>query len=424
MASSDKSYPSQKLNCSIPYIPTDKLLLHVEQIIDNLQSLQKLQTDMELTINVISIIVGSFVCKADFDNPSPQYPTPRNHECPTFVQNLVKNPISQISTALIEFIIQNSITSVNFNQYVFLIDPIYSNKEYAIPYGLASVFPSIMYNPIIAMNGFIQDENHSLITPIKYNSFLEPYIIPNDIDEQLVNKIIEKFQSLKDDYLLINLMDCSSNTLRKIWAQNTAQNVYCPMPDCLARDNLPMYMPIITISESDEWKGLRWINWFLDNELTNIYKLISPHTYTFLIHNYKRMVLETYFISICKILIRMRISLEYKLDDTTSIVFSKMSFQEFKELWISERYRFKELFVSFMDVYYKWNYYKFIEIMLDMHSFNPEPSMQKILLNYLEIHLKQLKAYFPDDSIPEYTENEYTLQNSIEKYLNENNIHC
>ena len=421
--------PILKMNCAIPYIPIDKLSKHVDLLIDNLQSIQQLSILNELSINIVSIIVGSFVSKINFDTSQLHSAIPRNHECPTFVQNLLNNPSSQISPTFLEHIRQNNIQCVNFNQYLFLIDPMYSREEYAIPYGLTSVFPNVMQNPIIAMNGLIQDD--LLTTPIKYNSLLEPYIVPDNIDELLVDCILEKFHSLGRKSLLINVMDCTSNTLRRLWVQNNAPNVYLAMPDCLTRDNSPMYMPIITYSSANhtpsyeprEMDGFRWINWELDNELASTYQLISPHTYTFLIHNYKRLVLETYFMPICKILGRMRITLDYKLNNSKTIVFSQMSFQEFKNLWIHERERFAPLFISFMDEFYKWNYYKFIEILLETHYFNPEPSMQKILLSYLETHLKQLAAFFPDDTIPTYTDDERNMQSLITSYLNANDIY-
>jgi hypothetical protein len=206
-----------------------------------------------------------------------------------------------------------------------------------------------------------------------------------------------------------------------MWMQNTSPNVYLAMPDCLARDNTPMYMPVITYSST----GYRWINWALDKEFAPLFQLISPHTYDFLIHNYKRIVLETYLTPISKILGRLRVTLEYKLAGAKSIVFSKMSFQEFKHLWIHEQAKFAPLFISFMDEYYKWNYYKFIEILLDAHSDSEELSMQKILLGYLKEHLQQLRAFFPSDPIPEYNEDDddKRIQSFITTYLNENGIH-
>jgi hypothetical protein len=119
----------------------------------------------------------------------------------------------------------------------------------------------------------------------------------------------------------------------------------------------------------------------------------------------------------------MRVTLEYKFDDTKFIVFSKMSFQEFKHLWINERAKFAPLFISFMDEYFKWNYYKFIEILLTEHSDSEEPSMQKILLSYLEEHLQQLRAFFPSEPIPEYVDNDRLIQSSITDYFIANGIH-
>jgi hypothetical protein len=423
MAAAVEPVSTPKMNCAIPRIPISGLSTHVQLIIDNLQAMNSLSIPDELSINIVSIIVGSCVSKVDFDNPSPQYPYPRNHECPAFVSNLLQNPGCQISPALIEYIRQQKIHTININQYMFLIYPMYSREEYTIPYGLASIFPSVMHNPINAKNGFIiQDE--LLPAPIKYNSLLEPYIIPQDINEREVNNIIEQFQTVGCGSLLINLMDCTSNTLRRLWMQNTAPNVYLAMPDCLTRDNTPMYMPVITYSST----GCRWINWSLDKELAPLYQLISPHTYEFLIHNYKRLVLETYFMPICKILGRMRVTLEYKLDDTKSIIFSLMSFQEFKNLWNHHRVKFASLFISFMDEYYKWNYYKFIEILLEEHSDSEEPSMQKILLGYLKKHLQQLRAFFPSDHIPEHiidddSDDDKRIQSFINDYLHENDIH-
>ena len=417
--------PIPKMNCAIPHIPIGELPQHVESIIDNLQAIKQLAIPDELSIYVVSIIIGSFVNRVDFAE------SPRNHECPTFVKNLLQNPGNQLSPAFLEEYtrqMQNALHTLNINQYMFLIDPMYSQEQYTVPLGLASVYPSVLYNPIIATNGIITNDG-LLPAPIKYNSSLEPYIIPCDIDECEVGNIIAKFQTLGAGSILINLMDCTSNTLRRLWMQNTAPNVYLAMPDCLAKDNTPMYMPVITYA-TDAVPGCRWINWTLDKEFTLVYKLISPHTYEFLIHNYKRQVLETYFIPISKILSRMRVTLEYKLGDGAlgddkSIVFSRMSFQEFRDLWIHHA-SFAPLFISFMDGYYKWNYNKFIEILLETHSASDEPSMQKILLGYLKEHLKQLKTFFPTDPIPayyEFLENDRNMQSLITDYLHENGIH-
>ena len=420
MAAAVEPVSTPKINCAIPRIHISGLSTQVQLIIDNLHAMKQLSIPNELSINIVSIIVGSFVSKVDFDNPSPQYSYPRNHECSAFVSNLLQNPGCQISPALLENVRQNKIDTININQYMFLIDPMYSREEYSIPYGLASVYPSVMHNPIISTNGFIIHDD-LLPAPIKYNSLLEPYIIPQDINEREVNSIITQFQTVDCDSLLINVMDCTSNTLRRMWMQNTSPNVYLAMPDCLARDNTPMYMPVITYSST----GCRWINWALDKEFTSLFQIISPHTYDFLIHNYKRIVLETYLTPISKILGRLRVTLEYKFDDTKFIVFSKMSFQEFKHLWIREPAKFAPLFISFMDEYYKWNYFKFIEILLAAHSDSEELSMQKILLGYLKEHLQQLRAFFPSDPIPEYNEDDddKRIQSFITTYLNENGIH-
>jgi len=415
MASAEEPVPIPKLNCAIPHISINELLQRVDDlIIDNLQSMKELAIPDELSIYVVSIIVGSFVHKGDFAESR------RNHECPAFVKNLLETPGLQLSPALLEHVRQHNIGTININQYMFLIDPMYSQEQHAVPHGLVSVYPSVLYNPIIAANGVItNDEMH-----IKYNSFIAPYITPHNIDERGVHNIIAKFQTLECGSLLINLMDCTSNTLRRLWMQNTAPNVYLAMPDCLAKDDTPMYMPVITYATT----GLRWINWALDNEFALVYQLISPRTYKCLTHNYKRQVLEIYLIPISKILSRMRVTLEYKLDDGTCIIFSRMSFQEFRDLWI-HRASFAPLFISFMDEYYKWNYYKFIDILLDTHSDNKEsmePSMQKILLGYLKEHLKQLKAFFPTDPIPEYyeyVEDDRRMQLLINDYLHENGIH-
>lgn len=423
-------FPENK-NSGIPRISKIELSAKVESIIDNLKTMKQLNILDELHINVISIIVGSFVGKTDFDNPSPQYPVPRNHECPAFVKNLLQNPHTQISPAFLEHMRQQKKTTLNINQYIFLFDPMYSHKDNEIPYGLEAVFPSVIHNPIIAMDGFIRDDE-LLPTPIKYNSFLEPHIVPHSVDEPFINGIIEHFQSLGNGSVLINVMDCTSNTLRKLWAQNSAPNVYLAIPDCLAQDNLPMYMPVITYSSAnhthssdsgEQTNDYRWINWTLDGDMSSIYQLISPHTYTFLIHNYKRLVLETYFIPICKILSLMRITLEYRIDDTKTIVFSKMSFQDFKNYWINELDNFRSLFISFMDRYYEWNFYKFFDILLENNYFSRESSMQKIFLGYIETHLKQLQTFFPTESIPKFIDDDRQMQLLISTYLNENGIH-
>ena len=419
--------PIPKMKCAIPRVSISELPHCVDLIVDNLQAMKQLSIPNALSINVVSIIVGSFVNMLDFDkgvldssSPQDPYHPPRNHECSAFVRNLLQHPGSQIAPAFLEHLRQNNMDTININQYMFLIDPVYFQEQNTIPNGLASVFPSILHNPIISTDGFIVHDE-LLPAPIRYNSFLEPYIIPHDIDEICVDNIIGQFQTLGSGSLLINLMDCTSNTLRRLWAQNTAPNVYLAMPDCLAKDNTPMYMPVITYATAaiDAIIGCRWINWTLDKDFTSLFQFISPHTYEFLIHNYKRMVIETYFIPICKILCRMRVSLEYELDDIKTIVFSKMSFQEFKYLWIHKREKFAPLFMSFMDPYYKWNYYKFIEILIASHSDSKEPSMQNILLRYLGEHFQQLKAFFPSEDIPIYV-SDSNISSLITSYLREN----
>lgn len=409
------------MTCAIPRIPIDELSHSVNLIIDNLQSMKNLYIPRELSINVISIIIGASMGYADFHNPECEYK--RNHECPAFVNNLLKMPNIQFSPSFIEHIHHNNMETININQYLYLIDPMYSREEQKIPHGLVSIYSSVLKNPIISTNGIIKTDE-MLANDIKYNSFLETYIIPDNIDELHIESIIEKFKNARINYLLINIMDCTSNVLRKSWVQNTNPYVYIAMPDCLANDNLPMYKPIITFYDSPENTGCRWMNWNLDKNMAAIYKAFSPHTYEFLIHNYKRMVLEKYFIPICKILGRMRISLEYKLNADRCIIFSQMTFPEFKYLWKHEREQFVPLFISFMDSYYKWNYYKFIDnILLNENTFNEELSMQKILLSYLEKHLKQLKIFFPDEPIPAFIDDERHLQSDIYNYMHDNGIH-
>lgn len=423
-AGSENGNEMQGMKCAISRFPLADFSSRVEVIIDNLKSIKQLSIPHELSINVISIIVGSFVGYANLHNSDNKYQ--RNHECPTFVNNLLQTPASQLSPSVLEHIEHNNVETININQYLYLIDPMYSREEHEIPYGLASVYSSVLKNPIISTSGIIKHDQ-LLSKNIKYNSFLEPYIIPDNIDELQIESIIEKIQNARDrdrdNYLLINIMDCTSNVLRKLWIQNTEPNVYLAMPDCLAIDNLPMYKPVITFSDSHEWTGCRWINWNRDKDMMTLYKAFSPHTYEFLIHNYKRMVLETYFIPICKILGRMRISLEYKINADRSIIFSQMTFPEFKYLWTQERALFVPLFISFMDSYYKWNYYKFIDILINENIFNEELSMQRILLSYLETHLAQLKIFFPDEPIPAFINDEQHLQSDIYNYMHYNGIH-
>jgi hypothetical protein len=411
----------QHVKCAIPFISTSGLLARVDEIVDNLQTMKQLSIPDELSINVVSIIIGSYVSKLDFNDPTNQYP--RNHECTAFTRNLLKNPGDQLSPSILEHVRQSKVSGININQYMFLIDPMYSNPENAVPHGLVSEYPSIMYNPIISENGVI---THDDLLPfsIRYNSILETCIIPDNIDDEKVNTIIARFRSHAKDSILINLMDCTSYTLRKMWVQNDIPNVYLANPCCFAIDTNPMYKPVITYSCSVEQCGYRWINYNLDKDMAPVYQLISPHSYEFLIHNYKRIVLEKYFLPIFKILSLMRISLEYTLKSGYKFYFDKMSFREFIHLWSQhhENADFKELFISFMDGYYKWNYYNFISMLLAEYSDSDESSMQKILLRYLEIHLQQLKLFFPSETIPIYINNAKTLLPAIIDYLHVNDI--
>lgn len=434
-ASSDNPNSISKTNSAIPFISKDTLHEHIDTIITSLLTTKQLShIPNELSINIINIIVGSFVCKQDFDNPDQN--TPRNHEYPAFVHNLLAKPGSQLSPAFLEHIQQSRITKVNFNQYMFLIDPMYGREEYSVPYGLVSAHPSIMYNPIISNSGFIQHDE-LLHIPVEYNSFLEACIVPYDIEELHVLKMINQFQSLvaPNNSLLINIMDCTSNILRKMWMQNNEPNIYLAMPDCLARDNATMYMPVITYTTQDKYDnhdfnkgawsgcGCRWINWNLDKDNAPVFQLFSPNTYQFLINNCKRQTLETYFIPISKMLGRMRVSIEYNLKNGITFRFNKMTFQDFKDLWQNHHSEFSQLFISFMDGYFKWNYCKFIEILLADYANTEELSMQTILLQYLSTHLKMLKTLFPIEAIPDYTDDDRHMQTVINDYLHINNIH-
>lgn len=397
----------------ITVIPIGDLEKYLDTLVDNLKTILQVAEQGVLNINVISINVGSFVCKADLENPSSPYP--RNHECTVFVNNLLTNPSSQLSPAFLEFMRQQNIHTLNINQYMFLIDPMYSRKEYSLPIGLVKMYPSVIENPIISTNGLIVHDE-LLPAPIKYNSFLQPHIIPHDINEEQIISAIEKFQSIP--FLLINLMDCTSNTLMRLWMQNNAPNVYLAMPNCLAIDDRPMYKPIITF---DSELKCRWINWTLDIDSISLYQLISPHTYEFLIHNYKRHILEVFFLPICKFLERLRVSLEYNFKGG-KLVFNGMSLQQFRILWTEEHIHFAPLFLSYLGQYYRWNYYKFIDILLKDAN-NTDLSLQEILLKYLKIHLKQLKIFFPGDPIPDYIDNAKEIQSLIYHYLDINGVH-
>ena len=402
---------------AIPVIPVEKVFSLIEKIKEERRVSAGVSTDGEFSLYFLSLIVGSYVCKVDIDNPSME--NPRNHEYCQFADNLLRDPGLQLSPSILEYLAKRDIKKLNIIHHMFLIDPEYSRKEHAIPYGLVSKNPSLEAIPIIATKGRIV--NYDLY-PFEYNSFLEPYIIPQDVSEELVMKIIQKFQFQekgKFQNTLINIMDCTSNTLRKLWMHNTAPNVFLAMPDCLLNDKHPGYKPICTV---DETCGLRWMSWHLDKDLVSVAKYISPHTYEFLIHNYKRMVMERYFIPISKILKRMRVSMKYTFNGKT-LVFANMCFPQFRDLWFSGREEFANLFLSYMDRYFIWNYYQFIDILLVDNIDNVERSMQKILLEYVKQHITQLKLFFPDDHMLVFEPDELKMQQFLDAYLPLNNVH-
>ena len=407
------------------------------------------------TFTIYHIIIGSKVHGNDFTSLDPLFK--RNHECPEIVKKLLFNPENQFSPEFINSL--SNYKEITIKQVLLLIDPYYSRDPK--PLGLLSV---------ITENSSIIFPDLSVISKIEYNeisetviiSKLEPFIVPHDINELEVYQILDKIKSLDKYYpMLVNIMDCSSITIPKIYANsinsiNSNDNnniIHITKPECLILDHKIQFNPIITLKKLDCDKGefipndilhVRWVNYNDDNKLLDDLAIVkdfciySRNTYDFITTLYKVSTIEYSLLSINKIWGFTTYTMDYKFtlenvygssNKEIIINFSKLSFQEFSSYWILQ-----EGFKKLPPFNYDYNLLivcKFIDYFINKFKNNNIILHLDIELSIVD--LLKVEAYEILKNLGKYNENdkkyldgidnpEYLDRKIIKTYLNDNGI--
>ena len=313
-------------------------------------------------ITIYHFLIGSKMHNfiSDPDNTM-QNIYPRNHECPQFVKNLFFNPEIQFSPEFY-YNLSNHETII-IRQVLFLIDPMYNT--YPEIEGLFHVFKGKM--PYLITKHTVE---HNEFKKTYIVTKIDPIVIPERITEQQILNVLEVIDSFgKFTPILVNIMDCSSSTVKELYVNNVSNNsntnntskrVYITHPDCLIIDTKTQYLPMITLDnisnrfssngkvlskeekeqekeqekkqeqeQSDDGSSndyidnnkllcIRWSNYNEDigylEDLKGIMDICpySKRTYDFLINNYKDYHCFISLAPICKIWGMTRITKEYE----------------------------------------------------------------------------------------------------------------
>ena len=366
------------INNSIRYINIDELNDYV---------LYNLDTH-EQSISIYNIIIGSKTQIDTIDNIDPNIC--RNHEFPKFVENLMFKPELQMSPSFIQKL--SSYKDFTIIQYLFLIDPAYNiekYREHSKPVGLLAGISLLPDNLIV---------KHNIINNTLLTVMLKPIIVSYDITEQQIESVLELIYSLGNFYsLLVNILDCSSNTILKMYCKNidnqqSNNKLHLTLPECLLIDSRPQYLPIITYNENvithnentiinntntintintinttntinitnitntaTQKQFFRWINYRDDSHLIQYYKEIASfctivnNTLKLIIILYKQSAVENSLISLHKLWVFTTYSTDYKIknkninsansansansDSTINFSNPNFSFSDFASYW-------------------------------------------------------------------------------------------
>ena len=439
----NQSQPSQieaQPKCWLPVLPIEMITYYIQNDFEIL--LPKIEKENSYpAITIYHFIVGSHTMEDNINHPNPKLR--RNHEFPQVVKNILYNPELQFSPEMQAYI--SHYETFNIIQKLFLIDPMYATNQ--DPIGLLKEIA--LWGEVI-QDGKITHEcelQHNEFKKTKIQSSLEPVVIPNDIDEKQLLSLIKMITGYANQYqVLINLIDCSSHTLRNLYVHNQNPYVYIATPNCLLQDNTIPYMPVITIQEDKQQcrqQGsqqdtqdiqtitIRWCNYELDRCHIPDYQTVkdicrnAEITYSFLINIYKNKKMEIDLLTIYKFLGLLSVTKEYQLSNGKSFAFNMLTFPDFLELW--QLREFQNIFLVSFDPYFKENITMYINTLTSNHR----PNLLDININirnvlFLEAWniLKQLKEYFPDDEKIPFPEHYSQVDRfKIKDYLEGNGVH-
>jgi len=300
----------------------------VNEIVDNIRYGSRLLSKANAApkvrfsyLDIYSFHIGSATNISYLESHDPQ--TQRNHEFSQFTENLLYNPLSQMSPAFIQSLSLVPNSNLIIRHKVFLIDSSYGLELNKAPIGLLrkiSHLPSdLTIKHIISI-----DDN------ITFTVILEPIIVPEYITEEQLLHIIGLLDKLGETQsILLNIMDCSSSVALNLYGDsldNTLKHkyknisVHVTQPKCLIIDRYSRYMPIITLLDMNKYDDdtnnvykyrklhVRWVNY--NDEHTHIPDLIikidfcpiSANMYNFLKDLYKQYSINVSLFTLFKLL--------------------------------------------------------------------------------------------------------------------------
>jgi hypothetical protein len=395
-------------------------------------SIKKSIESPDFTITIYHVIIGSYAYDTNINNPDLQLK--RNHEFPQIVKNLFYNPEIQFSPEMKEYI--SHYDNIIIRQVLLLIDPMYINN---VPMGLLNeIFvnndndnnnnTSSTSNTDISTGSNdcncnsntdvidVTDDKYIINKEIQYNEFkkikiqstIEPVIVPFSVNEKQIIELTDIITQYCVQYcampLLVNIIDCTSITLRNMHIYNTNPYVYIATPKCFLIDEEIQYLPIIT-KQIDE--NFRWCTYNSDLKYMADYKSVKDIcknaniTYTFLINIFKRQKMEIDLLTIYKFLGIITINIDYTLVNGIIFQFNNITFQDFIKLW--QQKDFQYIYLSMFDPYYKDNitiYTNFLTSNIDILArINDSTSIKNVLFQEAFNVFTQLHEYFPDDKL-------------------------
>jgi hypothetical protein len=340
------------------------------------------------TINIYHIHIGSKTHMRIVDTNTNAYT--HNHEYTLFIKTLFNNPLKQFSP---EFISQLSeYPEIKLRNVVILIDPMYIHSPELEGFNELSSMTYPFTNETV-----VQHCNDTITT---ISTSIEILQLPFDITEPDILKLIEILNYISHLHsVLIHIMDCTSQVMLNLYANTMSMNNYNKIdihrPDCLSRDTLPLFNPIITCSmtntqDSPGDLSVRWVNYKDDMkripELEQVLDICnsSKDTHIFLTEHYKYDIALENLVSIVKLWSRLSYTNLQDIDiypdvETThslfgsystsllSVKFCEVSFTDFINYW-KKFMKFREFILSNVDSYYRYN----LQLFLDTFIFKYE----------------------------------------------------
>ena len=331
--------------------------IDISEIKDNM--LSHLEKD---SLNIIHLQIGSFMYQLNSG-----FSTPRNHEFPKIIELLHNEPFS-----LIDPFIMDDLEASRFeiNQISYMIDGAYLNSK--------------------NINGY--PHNIELVKN-SGKAILNPVVVQNMISEEKVIELLQFIETLEYN-ILVNIMDFTSYVCKRLFVENQSNKVHITFPSCLANDSKSKYIPCITKANSTTISPLplqlslqlplplpslhskfRWINHRDDNILLKETSLLTIsfldinyfyNMINFLRENRIEFILYNRLLGLYKLWVLMGYSNDNKLTDGTIINFSKITYNQFYNLWKTNP-EFEEMVVSKIDNYFKENIRAFLNNFTDKY---------------------------------------------------------